>query len=157
VIVVADTSPLHYLVLIDETNLLPYLFGTVLIPNAVFEELTHPGAPELTRRWAQNPPGWVEVRAITSSPSPELLKLDPGEREAIQLALELEIDTVLLDDADGRRKAEELHLEVRGTLGILERAAKLGKIDFRQALEKLEGTNFRLSAAVRSAFIERNS
>ena len=84
------------------------------------------------------------------------MKLDVGEREAIQLALELGISTVLLDETDGRQEAENLHLEVRGTLGILERGAKLGKINFRQALSKLEQSNFRISPAVRAAFLKRN-
>jgi predicted nucleic acid-binding protein len=85
------------------------------------------------------------------------MKLDVGEREAIQLALELGINTVLLDETDGRQEAENLHLEVRGTLGILERGAKLGKINFRLALSKLEQSNFRMSPAVRAAFLKRNS
>jgi predicted nucleic acid-binding protein len=81
---------------------------------------------------------------------------DIGEREAIQLALELGLSTVLIDEAEGRQVAEALHLEVRGTLGILERGAKLGKIDFRQALRKLEQTRFCLSPSVRAAFLKRN-
>ena len=79
-----------------------------------------------------------------------------GERETIQLALELVVSTVLIDEADGRRQAEKLYLEVRGTLGILERGARLGMIDFRQALSKLDQTSFRMSPAVRAAFLERN-
>jgi Domain of unknown function (DUF3368) len=66
------------------------------------------------------------------------------------------VRTVLIDEADGRQQAEKLHLEVRGTLGILEHAAKLGKINFRQALKKLEQTNFRVSPVVRTAFLKRN-
>jgi predicted nucleic acid-binding protein len=52
--------------------------------------------------------------------------------------------------------AEKFHLEVRGTLGILERGARLGLLDFRAALTKLERTSFRLSPAVRDAFLKRN-
>lgn len=64
---------------------------------------------------------------------------------------------MLLDETDGREAAENLHLEVRGTLGVLERGAKLGKTDFRQALTKLEKTNFRIAPAVRAAFLQRNA
>jgi predicted nucleic acid-binding protein len=155
-IVVADTSPLNYLVLIDEIALLPTLFGHVLLPQAVFQELKHPKASSKVSQWVAHLPPWLEVRVATSVASGELMGLDPGEREAIQLALELGIRTVLLDEADGRQVAEKLYLEVRGTLGIIERAAKLGKVNFRDALSKLEQTNFRISPAVRSAFLKRN-
>jgi predicted nucleic acid-binding protein len=77
------------------------------------------------------------------------------ERHAIQ-SLELGVDTVLMDDAAGRREAERLHLDVRGTLGIIERGARLRKTDFRRALNKLDRTNFRVSPMMRAAFLERN-
>jgi predicted nucleic acid-binding protein len=87
---------------------------------------------------------------------PELLRLDPGEREAIQLALNAGIGTVLIDERSGAQMAERFHLEVRGILGILERGARLGTIDFLQALGKLEQTSFRLSPALRAYFVARN-
>jgi predicted nucleic acid-binding protein len=101
-------------------------------------------------------PQWLEVRKVASVAHAALMELDIGEREAIQLALELGISTLLIDEADGRQLAERFHLEVRGTLGILERGARLGKTDFRRALSKLEQTSFRLSPAVRVAFLKRN-
>lgn len=155
-IVVADTSPLNYLLLIDEIDLLPVIFGQVLVPSAVFQELQQPKTSPIVRRWIANPPAWLEVRTVASAADPALLALDAGEREAIHLALELGITTVLMDEADGRRQAEKLHLQVRGTLGILERGARLGKTNLRSALSKLEQTNFRLSPAVRAALLQRN-
>jgi len=142
-IVVADTSPLNYLLLIDEIDLLPALFGQVILPHAVFQELQHPKTSLRVRQWVADLPAWLEVRTGASIANPALMGLDVGEREAIQLELELGISTVLIDDADGRQQAERLHLEVRGTLGILERGANLGKSNLRQALSKLEQTNFR--------------
>lgn len=156
-IVVADTAPLNYLVLIDQAELLPLLFGKVVVPEAVFSELRHAKAPSKVREWSDQPPTWLEVRPATAPQSPLLMQLDVGEREAIQLALDLKVDTVLMDEAEGRQMAEMFHLEVRGTLGILERGARLGRVDFRDALNKLEQTNFRISNAVRTAFLKRNS
>jgi|SRR5271165_274400 len=156
-IVVADTSPLNYLLLIDEIQLLPAIFGQVLVPQAVFQELQHPKSSPTVRQWISDLPVWLEVRSVASVPLvPALMSLDEGEREAIQLALELGISTVLIDETEGRRVAEKLHLAVRGTLGILERAAKLDKVNLRQALGKLEHTNFRISPAVRGALLKRN-
>jgi predicted nucleic acid-binding protein len=146
-IVVADTSPLNYLVQIDEVELLPALFDKVLIPLAVVLELTHAGSPLKVRKWISSPPGWLESRQVAGVASPSLFVLEPGEREAIQL---------LIDDAAGRLVAETFKLDVRGTLGVLERAAKLGKISFHQALVKLELTSFRISPTLRAAFLQRN-
>lgn len=155
-IVVADTTPLNYLVLIDEVELLPTLFTTVLLPNAAWLELQDPEAPSKVREWSRQNHPWLEVRTVSEVTTPQLLPLDPGEREALQLALNLGISTVLIDEADARRVAKALHLRVRGTLGILERGAILGKTDFREALRKLEQTNFRLSKSLRDEFLSRN-
>jgi predicted nucleic acid-binding protein len=155
-IVVADTTPLNYLILIDEVDLLPTLFGKVLIPLAAFEELQHSRTPSKVRQWMAQRPTWLDVRTVGKVMDPALNGLDHGEREAIQLALNLGVSTVLMDEAEGRRVAEALHLEVRGTLGILERGARLGKADFRLALTKLEQTSFRLSPSLLTAFLKRN-
>ncbi len=155
-IVVADTSPLNYLVLIDEIELLPTIFGQVLLPTSVLYELQHSRTSLKVREWVSNLPAWVEVHPVRVVTNPALLGLDPGERDAIGLALELGIGIVLMDEADGRQEAERLHLEVRGTLGILERGARLGKLNFREALHRLDRTNFRMSPAVREAFLKRN-
>src|SRR6185437_15542920 len=99
-IVVADTSPINYLVLIGEIQLLPALFGQVLVPKAAFQELQHPKTPVQVRRWIAHSPAWLDVRTVSPIPNPGLMNLDIGEREAIQLALELGITTVLMDEAE---------------------------------------------------------
>jgi predicted nucleic acid-binding protein len=156
-IVVADTSPINYLVLIKEIDLLPTLFGHVLLPQGVFQELTHPKSPAEVIDWISRPNAWLEVRMVTTVASPQLMQLDAGEREAIQLALETGADALLMDETEGRQIAESLRLQVRGTLGILERAAKLNLIDFRAALARLDQTSFRISPSVREAFFRRNT
>jgi predicted nucleic acid-binding protein len=153
---VADTSPLNYLVLIDEIELLPIIFERILAPHEVLRELAHPKTSLKVREWIERPPAWLEVRKVSSITAPKLMGLDAGEREAIQLAFEANIGTVLLDEAKGRNVAQTLGIEVRGTLAILERGARLGKTDFRQALGKLQQTSFRISTEVRQAFLARN-
>ena len=83
-VVVADTTPINYLVLIGQIELLSSLYNRVLIPPAVLAELRHPLAPQPVRAWANNPPQWLQMR----SPSSILIlsQLDPGEMEAIALA-----------------------------------------------------------------------
>lgn len=66
-VVVADTSPINYLVLIDRIGILPQLYTRILIPTAVLEELKHPVAPEPVRDWAAHPPSWLDVLPPTGS------------------------------------------------------------------------------------------
>ena len=65
-IVVSDTSPLNYLVLIGHVDVLPALFERVVTPPAVIAEMLHPGAPTPVREWASTPPQWLEVVAPAS-------------------------------------------------------------------------------------------
>jgi len=118
-IVVADTTPVNYLVLIQQPDLLPRLFGEVLIPPAVFEELKDPETPSPVRAWLANAPSWLKVQTPRSRPDPELDYLDEGEREAIALAEELKADQLLLDEIDARKEAARRKLPFIGTLGIL--------------------------------------
>lgn len=91
-IVVADASQLNYLIQIECDALLPELFGEVLVPAAVIEELRHPATPPAVASWFSQAPSWIEVRAVTAASDPTLGVLDPGERVAIQLAQELHAD-----------------------------------------------------------------
>ena len=61
-VVLADTSPLNYLVLIGEVELLSRLYSQILIPDVVAAELRDPAAPLVVRKWATQPPSWVEIR-----------------------------------------------------------------------------------------------
>lgn len=87
-IVIADTGPINYLILIGEIHVLPALYGQVLIPHSVHEELGSKRAPEAVRRWIAGPPVWLEVRTPVSSGDAFLTHLDAGERDAILLAEE---------------------------------------------------------------------
>jgi predicted nucleic acid-binding protein len=62
-IVVADSSPLNYLVLIDEIDVLPKLFGRVLIPEAVARELQSPRTPPQVASWLAAQPVWLVIQA----------------------------------------------------------------------------------------------
>lgn len=155
-IVVADTTPLNYLVLIGQIELLSTLYNRVLIPSEVHSELLNARTPPQVRAWASTLPAWCEMRTVASPPDAVLCELDAGERDAILLALETGIDTLLMDESEGRKEAKRRNLKVTGTVAVLENAAKLGHIDFRAALQLLDQTNFRLSQKIRDEFIRRN-
>jgi predicted nucleic acid-binding protein len=122
-------QPLNYLVLIQQTDLLPRLFGQILIPPAVWEELNDPDTPALVHTWLAQSPSWLQVRSLQSQPDPTLDSLDDGEREAIALAEDLQADEILIDELSARKEAARRHLRFIGTLGILRRAAQLDLID----------------------------
>lgn len=105
-IVVADTSPLNYLVLIGHVDLLPRMYGRVVVPEGVATELVDPGSPPEVRSWASTRPIWLEVRRVDVPAGSGLDAVDAGEAEAIVLAEELRPDVLLMiDDRDGRREA----------------------------------------------------
>jgi predicted nucleic acid-binding protein len=146
-IVVADTGPLNYLVLIGAVDVLQPLYTRVIVPQTVVEELKEVGAPAAVGAWIAQPPGWLDVRPDPPS-DPTLRFLDPGESAALTLAELLKADEVLIDDWAGRTEAQRRRLNVTGTLGVLADAHLAGLLDFDSGLARLRGTNFRLSAEV---------
>jgi len=154
-VVVADTSPVNYLVLIGQIEILPRLYKRILIPLAVLDELKHPLAPEPVRNWAAQPPGWLEV--LTPIGRVDIAQLDLGESEAIALATEMHVDVLLIDEQAGRQEAIRRGLKVAGTLSVLDEADRAGLVDFDAAAARLRETSFRLSAAVLATIRERRS
>jgi predicted nucleic acid-binding protein len=147
VIVIADTGPLNYLVLIGAVDVLQPLYARVIVPQAVIRELTDAQTPAAVLAWIAALPAWLEVQPDPPS-DPALGFLDPGERAALTLAQLLNADELLIDDQAGRSEAERRNLHVTGTLGVLADAHLAGLIDFDRALALLRSTNFRLSAEV---------
>ncbi len=94
-IVIADTG----LILIQEIDILPALYGQVLVPASVCGELKHPRAPEAVRLWMNQLPAWFDVRIPSHPADAELANahLDAGERDAILLAEELQADQLIID------------------------------------------------------------
>lgn len=143
--IISDTSPIRYLVLVGEADILNRLYGQIVISAAVHDELQQPGTPELVRTWVSSRPSWIEVvRADSASLSSVSSALGEGERQAIALALNCGADLLLIDDRAAAREARRLGLAVTGTLGILVRAAEQGMVDLPSAVERLQGTNFRI-------------
>lgn len=151
--VVSDTSPIHYLLLIGEIHLLPALFKEVLIPPAVFAELSHSHTPPVVTAWIQQLPPWAKIRR-PSSIDPALA-LDAGETEAISLALELNLPAILIDERRGRLAAESRGILAIGTLNILDAADVRKLVNLEQAVARLRRTNFHIADAIIDALLER--
>ncbi|HEX3128951.1 MAG TPA: DUF3368 domain-containing protein [Thermoanaerobaculia bacterium] len=153
-IVVADSGPLHYLILLGQTELLPRFYGQVIVPDAVLRELTSRGAPQPVREWLSKPPSWLRVQTVPTSQIELITEdLDLGEREAIVLAHILRAELLLIDETLGRAEARRRNLRVTGTLGILRAAAENELIDVPQVLARLRDTNFYVNEnLIRSIF-----
>ncbi len=119
-IVVSDSSPLIALADVGQLRLLLELFSTVLIPEAVYQEIVVHGTGRAGAAAVQAA-AWIEQRGVANTGLADVLKLelDEGEAEAIALALENGADLVLLDERQGRQRAARLGLHVTGVLGVL--------------------------------------
>jgi|SRR5208282_1583563 len=155
-IVVADASPLNYLIQIESETLLQKLFGRVLVPGAVMEELRHAAAPTAVGLWAGRVPSWIEIRTVAVQRDQALDLLDPGEREAILLAQEACADLLLIDEKQGRAEAKRRGLATTGTLGVLLAGGARNLVDAEAAfLRLISTTSFRSAPEMREDFLVR--
>lgn len=143
-IVISDTTPLRYLIEIDQVHILETLFGKILIPEKVAKELQHPKTPQRVKNWMLVLPNWLEVRKADLTIFTPQKKIDDGEREAFALAIELNADAVLLDDKYALTEAKRLNLQTIALFTLFETAAARNLIDLPQTIEAIRQTNFRL-------------
>jgi predicted nucleic acid-binding protein len=154
-LVVADTSPIYYLLSIGHIDLLPRLFGTVFVPDAVHKELSHPAAPPIVRDWVAGLPPWAEVTPVSAIDDPSLQPLGAGERAAITLALALNADLILIDERKGTAVALGKGFDVTGTLGVLRLAAQRGLVDLADSFDGLKRTNFRYRQEIMDELLDQ--
>ncbi len=156
-IVIADATPLHYLILFNHADVLRELYGRVIIPEAVLKELQALKTPTAVKQWVMSRPAWLEVRQVSVPQDLTLRELDAGEREAIALAEKLMADANVLDDKAARREAERRNLRVIGTVRVLYDAAEAGLVDLPKALGQLETAGFYLDAKLVQFLLDQHS
>ena len=155
-IVIADTSPVNYLIVIGEIDILPKLFAQVIIPQAVFDELNHEQVPLKVREFINRKLSWVRIEIVEKSAENALENLGRGEREAIILAEKLKPDFLVIDERAGYSEAIKRNLPAVGTLFILELAAENNLLDLPEAIDKLRNTSFRVSPKILQEILQRN-
>lgn len=151
-LVVSDSSPLNFLIRLRCESVLPTLFGRVLIPPTVQEELSRPTTPPTVREFIASGPAWLEVRSPTSIE--RIPKLDLGEAAAISLAREANADVLLIDERAGRLAAAQRGLATIGLLGILDRADERGLIHFETLHSKLPA-DYRIDPVLVESILEK--
>lgn len=141
-IVVSDTTPLISLLKIGRLELLENLFGYVLIPQAVYRELTVDERFKLEAEQIKDKK-YIEVCTASDENSVSILKratgLDQGESEAIVLTDEVKADLLLMDEAKGRKVSNEMGFKIMGTIGILMAAYKEGELTSEEVKECIGG------------------
>lgn len=156
-IVVSDTSPLVYLAAVGQAELLVKLYGRVVVPVGVRDEIAA-GVAKMPANRSLLGCDWLEVLPARDANrvAEFAAKVDEGEAEAIELALELKADLVLMDDQDGRAVAEQEGLRVVGLLGVLVEARHAGHLDsVRAVLSWLSTeTNFRLTPELQASILK---
>jgi len=147
-IIVSDTSCIINLISIQQIHLLENLFGKVIIPHAVYEEIVIEGAGKQGAEQLETY-SWIEVRKCNNENLLNRISksLDDGESEAIVLAIELKADLLLIDEAKGRTIARENGIPIIGLLGVLVRAKQKGHISNVKSLmdELISHAQFRIA------------
>jgi predicted nucleic acid-binding protein len=148
--VIAAATPLIYRAAIGKFDLLRVLYGRIVIPCAVYDEVVtqgvgRPGAAETAGA------AWVDRQAVSDLAKVTSLQthLDSGESEAIVLAEELHADLVVMDESAGRRVLASRGIAFIGTVGVLMQAKQRGLIAaLKPELDQLRACGFHLTDRV---------
>lgn len=142
--VIVNSTPLIILGKIGELEILKNLYGEIIIPRAVFEEVT-------VKSDAIKTCSWIKIFEVQDKSNRKIYqsKLHDGEVEVMMLAKEISADLLIIDDNAAKKTAKFLGFIVTGTLGILLKA-KTKKIisEIRPILEKMQDENFYISKEI---------
>jgi len=117
-ILIADSSALIALAIVDKLDLLDQLFGNVYIPRAVYNEMV-----QQNKLFATQLQNYSQDKVLDISSSFNFnVSLGLGESEAIILYQEKNADYLLCDDKKAKKFAQSFGINVIGSLGILLKA-----------------------------------
>ncbi|QLE58391.1 DUF3368 domain-containing protein [Nostoc sp. TCL26-01] len=136
--IVINSSPLIFLSKLNYLNLFVESPDDFYIPQSVADEIKAKSDPSSQTVQALINFGSLQVRASKLITLVNSLnqRLGKGKSEAIALAIELNTDCVLLDDSTARREARRLGLNIKGTLAVIKKLSKDGKISI-ESLDEL--------------------
>lgn len=150
-LIISDTTPIISLMKVGQLDLLKNMFGSVVIPKAVYDELTVNINFEKEIN-SFNKCTFVKVETVENESYVNILRndtgLDAGESEAIVMVKEKQADLLLMDERKGRQVAKKMGIRITGTIGILLQAfdeSFLTKEDVEQCLMLLKKSNIRIS------------
>lgn len=149
-LIVSDTTPIITLMKMGHLDILKQLYGKVLIPNAVYMELTvnEKFVAEASQVMDSD---FLEVEKVDNEVAVTILQevsgLDAGESEAIVMANSRKANLLVMDEHKGRSVAKKMGLPITGTIGLLLKAFDEGMLtaeDIEKCIERLKETNVRI-------------
>ena len=146
--VVSNSTPIIALAKINRIDMLRELFGTITIPEAVYDEVSDDGKNRAGSSEVSDSE-WIIMKQVHNRTAVDflLVSVDLGEAEAIALAKESDADLLLIDDRAGRRISESVGLAITGTIGVLLRYYHGNPRAFKQSLDELIANGFRIGKA----------
>ena len=153
-LVVSDTSPITNLIQIDLLHILKDVYGQIIIPQTVYEELCEIQA----QKQLLDQQSWIHILAAQNTllVSSLEIELDSGESQSIALSIELNADFLIIDEIKGRKKAESMGIKIVGLLGTLLKAKDLGIIpEIKPFIEKLTNeVGFHINPLLKNRVLE---
>ena len=137
-------------------NILRELYGEIVIPSAVYTEITAKEDSACVQ--IQSEGDWIRVEQIKDNSEKKMYKakLHDGEVEVMILAQERKADLVILDDNAAKKTAKYIGLSVTGTLGVLVKAKRQGIIkEVRPLLSEMKQNGFYVSNEVERMVLEQ--
>jgi predicted nucleic acid-binding protein len=150
--VISNTTPLIGLADIGCFDVLQKIYGEIMIPDAVLEEVKSEPARTLVRHSE-----FIHVFSVADSQARKMFssRLHAGEVEVMLLAEEKQADLLIMDDNAAKKTAKFLGFKVTGTLGVLLKAKQEGYVkNIKQLVEKLQDTGFYVSPKVKQYVLE---
>jgi len=147
--VVCDNSALSALAEVGLLFILPAIFDEIVVTRSVFDEGSHPAAPEALRNLLASPPEWLKIHPDPEPLIEEALHLGPGEAASITLCHQQKGKVLLIiDEKRGRNVAAQLGIARVGVLAIVGQAARRNLLDFDEVVRRLTATGFRIHPAI---------
>lgn len=150
-IVVSDTTPIISFLKVHRLELLKTLYGKIIVPGAVYQELTSNSAYEMEREEVIHC-DFISIGEIQNEESVKILRnvtgLDAGESEALVLYDEWNADLLLMDERKGRQIANKMSIQYIGTMGILMLSFDEGLLvaeEVKAIIDEMLENNIRLS------------
>lgn len=154
--VIVNTTPLIALCHVGQLNLLKKMYGEIMIPHAVYRELSEK-QESVCKKQVDASLDWIHVEEIENQMAKSMFKtqLHDGEVEVMILAKERDADIVIIDDANAKKHAKYLKLPVTGTLGVLIKAKKQGYIsELKPIIQEMVNKNIYISEKLMQLCLE---